>query len=110
MLISPDPRAPPRHRPPFPASRSLVLFGLLALALGVALDVALPGVGDPERTPGHVLADHSAGASVCAVADADWCDERVVDGDSRTLPDPGAVLRAAVVVCGDAARADVRIG
>ena len=86
------------------------LFARARLPLRVSLDVALLVGRDPEGAVRDVLADHRAGASVSAVADADRSDERGVDRDSRTFPDLRPVLVPAVVVGGDRAGAEVGPG
>src|SRR5690606_12681686 len=62
---------------------------------------------DRQRAGRHVAADHGARAGAGPVTDLDRGDEGVVGGGLGVSADPGAVLRHAVVVGEDRARADV---
>src|SRR2546423_15624190 len=62
---------------------------------------------DRELAGGRVLVDGGAGADVRAARDAHRRDQRGVGADEAVVLDDGAVLRRAVVVAGDGARADV---
>src|SRR4051812_14988698 len=78
-------------------------------ALRIVRDVRLSGAGDAECVLGDVLRDDAARSGVRAVADLDGRHERGVHAGSHIGPDPGSMLRAAVVIGRDVAGADVRV-
>src|SRR5205807_7715656 len=82
-----------------------LLFRLAAL--DPALLVRLGNAAQREGAFGHVFGDRRARADVGAVADGDRRHELGVAADEDLLSDPRSVLRLAVVVAGDDARADV---
>src|SRR5439155_11002547 len=93
---------------PTPPPGGLALLPLLgALAFIVALHVALPLPGHPQRASGAVVDDRRAGRRPGVVAHLDGSDEGGVDAAVDPVPDAGAVLAEPVVVGGDAPGADV---
>src|SRR2546422_10131296 len=91
-----------------PHTRLPPLSLLLAVAGRVAGDVLLRDARHGERVGRDVLGDRRAGADDRTVSDRDRRDELDVGADEDVLPDRRPVLREAVVVTRDDARADVR--
>src|SRR5690242_19571789 len=106
-------------RPPDdPGSRHRALFfgGVLlrllacAEAGGPASEALLLGTRHRQLVGGDVLGDDGAGTDDGAVADANRSDQCSVRADEGTGTDLRPIFAEAVVIAGDRAGADVRLG
>src|SRR6478672_9740953 len=81
-----------------------------SLSCSISLDVLLAGTGDAEGVRGDVVGDYGASCGPRPISDRHGRDEDSVAGRADITADRGSLLLLPIVVGGDVARSDVRVG